>query len=234
MTRPVRLSVSPDDAILHGRAETGVWDGEGFVERLPAATAAMLAGEEDRILFRQRQVIRWSIPLPPSANRLWRVMRGRPVKSAAYRDWVRAVRVANTPPPRPATWFTIAITVPATRRDPDNGIKPILDALQATAVIKDDSMLRGLTLDVTDSNDLSAIVEVFDAPPPVAVSQREEQAIRAIEAAEALLSEDYRDRLTPHAYSRALRVSRTPLSDLRPAMAAAMLRLYQRIVGART
>jgi crossover junction endodeoxyribonuclease RuvC len=31
MTRPARLSVSPDDAILHGRAETGVWDGRQFI-----------------------------------------------------------------------------------------------------------------------------------------------------------------------------------------------------------
>jgi hypothetical protein len=33
MTRPARLSVYPDDAILHGRAETGVWDGAQFTKR---------------------------------------------------------------------------------------------------------------------------------------------------------------------------------------------------------
>lgn len=116
--------------------------------------------------------------------------------------------------------------------DPCSDGMQITDAARLNAV-RHELALAASPRDVTDSDERCAIVEVFDAPPPRAVSQRQEQSIRAIEAAESLLSEDYRDRLTPHAYSRALRVSRMPVGDLRPEMAEAMLRLYQRIVGTR-
>jgi len=62
----------------------------------------------------------------------------------------------------------------------------------------------------------------------------QELRIRAIEAAEVLLSEDYRDRLKPDQYERALACARRPLSAIHPEQAAAMLRLYVRIAGIRT
>lgn len=57
-------------------------------------------------------------------------------------------------------------------------------------------------------------------------------AIRALECADQLLA-DYRERLNPDTYQRALRVARTPPAALHPAAAEAMIRLYRSIVVAR-
>jgi len=57
--------------------------------------------------------------------------------------------------------------------------------------------------------------------------------IRAVEAAELLLA-DFRDRMTPEQYERALSCARCPVSAVHPEQAAAMLRLYDQIAGQRT
>lgn len=67
----------------------------------------------------------------------------------------------------------------------------------------------------------------------MSVHRIQERRIRAVEAAEGLLSEDYRDRLNPEQYERALACARRPLSAISPEQAAAMLRLYSAIAGDR-
>lgn len=59
-----------------------------------------------------------------------------------------------------------------------------------------------------------------------------EAALRARECADQLL-QDHRDRLTPDAYARALAFKNTPLSQVRPEAAIAMLRMHARITGTR-
>ena len=94
------------------------------------------------------------LPLPPSANRIWRNFRGRMVKSSEYREWRDdaadsiAHQMGGQPP---LMWFTAAMIMPPTRRDLDNSIKPTLDALQAGGAVMDDKRLRALVISVDDS-----------------------------------------------------------------------------------
>lgn len=82
------------------------------------------------------------LPYPPSANRLWRNVKGRMVKSAEYRTWLSAAVAScrgavNVPGPY---HLTITATRPdRRRRDIDNLIKPVSDALCAAGVVDDDS-----------------------------------------------------------------------------------------------
>ncbi len=93
------------------------------------------------------------LPLPPSANRIWRNFGGRMVKSAEYRAWkdAAAASIASQMGGHaPLMWFSAAITMPPTRRDLDNSIKPLLDALQAGGAVDDDKRLRALVIGVDD------------------------------------------------------------------------------------
>ena len=60
-----------------------------------------------------------------------------------------------------------------------------------------------------------------------------ERRICGLEAAETLLSEDYRVRLNPDQYERALSCARRPLSAIHLEEAAAMVRLYKVVAGER-
>lgn len=172
--------------------------------------------------------MRFSIPMPPSANRLWRVMRGRPVKGPLYREWTTHAIAAMPAPPVPFAWFSVSLVLPETRRDPDNAIKPILDAMQRARVIQDDRMLRGLTLDIDTLEDGRAIIEVFQAPPPAAVAEKDGRARMAINCAALLLM---RDDLRPHARLRAQKVAATTPDALPVPTVEAMFRLYRDVTG---
>jgi Holliday junction resolvase RusA-like endonuclease len=113
-----------------------------------------------------------TLPLPPSANRIWRMWRGRMRKSDEYRAWKDAaaesvaLQLAGDGPLR---HFTVAIMLPPTRIDPDNRVKPYLDALQAGGAIEDDKRLRCLVLTVDDTRDpTTALIQLrhAEAPPP--------------------------------------------------------------------
>ncbi len=90
------------------------------------------------------------LPYPPSANRLWRFVPGqpRPLKSEAYRAWLKAaqaecvgVRRVNGP-----FHITILATRPDRRaRDIDNLAKPTLDALKGIA-FEDDALCQSLRI----------------------------------------------------------------------------------------
>lgn len=115
-------------------------------------------------------MIQITLPLPPSANRMWRMMRGQMRKSSEYRAWMAdaAVLVAVQAGGDQAQWFGCSIVLPATRRDPDNSVKALIDALQAGGAIENDRMLRRLELSVDDTRAEAdgALIRVWATDPP--------------------------------------------------------------------
>jgi crossover junction endodeoxyribonuclease RusA len=90
-------------------------------------------------------MIELQLPLPPSTNRIWRSARGRVFKSPEYRAWLQecGLHVDVQRPGRIDGHY--ALTVLATRpdrrrRDLDNLLKPVGDALRNTGIIEDDSL----------------------------------------------------------------------------------------------
>lgn len=88
-----------------------------------------------------------ALPYPPTANLYWRVIRGRPVKSKAARDYQTKVallaRAALGPGVRPLTGeLKVSVNVYRPRRlgDLDNTLKVLLDALRGIAY-EDDSQI---------------------------------------------------------------------------------------------
>jgi len=116
------------------------------------------------------------IPEPPSSNRIWRVFRGRMAKSPAYRRWMTsaaasiAEQLGGDGVP---SWFSASITLPPSRRDPDNSVKPILDAIQAGGAISNDRLLRRLTLAVDDDREPGTVsISLWPAAEPKAKPRR--------------------------------------------------------------
>ncbi len=85
------------------------------------------------------------LPYPPSANRLWRVVKGKPIKSAEYRGWLESaawlVKAATGPRGLKGPYgLSVAAGRPDKRaRDLDNLLKPLSDAMKAGGAIRDDS-----------------------------------------------------------------------------------------------
>lgn len=82
------------------------------------------------------------LPAPPSVNALRTVARGRVISSAVYRDWREAagwaIRAGQL---RPVTSYPVQVTITLRtlhRRDIDNVVKPLLDALVDVGILKDD------------------------------------------------------------------------------------------------
>lgn len=102
-------------------------------------------------------MITLDLPLPPSANRIWRYVPGstRTVLSEAYQDWKRAADQfaqyqlgAGHREPISGP-FAVTITLDRKRHgrgDPDNRIKGALDYLQRAGVVANDKYLERLTL----------------------------------------------------------------------------------------
>jgi len=96
-------------------------------------------------------MIRVSLPYPPSANRLWRAVRGRQIKSADYRAWLleadAAITRACIAGSMPGAYvLEILATRPDRRaRDIDNLIKPVSDAVAAAGLVGNDSMAQGVS-----------------------------------------------------------------------------------------
>jgi Holliday junction resolvase RusA-like endonuclease len=109
------------------------------------------------------------IPVPPSANRIWRRAGAIMHKSTEYRAWkdAAAAAIQEQRAGRCFDWFSIGIDLPHSRRDPDNSIKPILDACQAGGAVINDSRLRGMTLDVLDEPGEVVTVRLYEAAPRV-------------------------------------------------------------------
>ena len=115
----------------------------------------------------------FSLPYPPSANRYWRVFRGRPVKSKEAREYQADVQARYRPSPTTKdVCVQVEVYRPAKRRDLDNCLKVVLDALQGIAYENDgqivqlvarryDSFVKAGAIVVTVSEDGSA-TEVGD------------------------------------------------------------------------
>ena len=98
--------------------------------------------------------IQLTLPVPPSSNRLWRNGNGRTFKSAEYVAWLAQGGVAcaeQTHGDHMPGCYAIAITLPRTRIDPDNAIKPLQDLLQRAGIVANDRYMRRLALDVDDA-----------------------------------------------------------------------------------
>lgn len=108
------------------------------------------------------------LPLPPSANRLWRRSGRRIHPSPDYDDWKARARLCLAQQGRGARihgFYRMAIVLPATRKDADNLIKPLGDALQVAGIIQNDRLLRGLTLDVDETRDATTLrIDLWSVP----------------------------------------------------------------------
>jgi crossover junction endodeoxyribonuclease RusA len=90
------------------------------------------------------------LPMPPSANALWRANRGRLHRSDRYAEWrrtagweLKAQRPGRIDGP---VEVSIAVGRPGRRcRDIDNLANSLLDLLQANRVIEDDSLVTRST-----------------------------------------------------------------------------------------
>lgn len=96
-------------------------------------------------------MIEITLPYPPSVNRLWRAKKGGGVyRSAEYVNWKKATawEIAAQVKTRSIQGkFKILIEAVAPdkrRRDIDNILKAVMDALVAARVIEDDYLCRDL------------------------------------------------------------------------------------------
>jgi Holliday junction resolvase RusA-like endonuclease len=90
----------------------------------------------------------FTLPIPPSANRLWRVVNGRAIKSREYREWEEVagltLRLARPRPTPSPAGVHIRITGGKgfnRARDADNCIKPALDLLRHGGALPGDSVM---------------------------------------------------------------------------------------------
>ncbi len=97
---------------------------------------------------------RLELPLPPSANQLWRVVGSRVVKSSAYRSWLEIagfelLRQRPVAVPSPVAVSLVLRGRVYLGRDLDNFAKPVLDLLRHHEVIAGDNLthVRRVQLD---------------------------------------------------------------------------------------
>lgn len=111
-----------------------------------------------------------TIAAPPSANRLYRNFGGRMVKSTEYRAWkdqqaediAHQLGGASLP-----DYFAVAMLLPASRMDLDNRCKPLLDAMQAAGVYRDDKLCMSLKMTVDHAREPgSVLVHLWAAEAP--------------------------------------------------------------------
>jgi Holliday junction resolvase RusA-like endonuclease len=91
------------------------------------------------------------LPVPPSANRIWRRSGARTHKSAAYLAWQEAALWAlreqvGTPAPIEGDAAVVIILVGRTGIDTDNVAKPTLDLLERAQVLVNDKQAMMIEL----------------------------------------------------------------------------------------
>ena len=92
-------------------------------------------------------MVELKLPLPPSANAIWRSNRGHVHKSAAYKTWLTQAgweaRAQHPDRIEGAYCLNIEAKRPDKRgRDIDNLIKPVSDLLCSIGVIEDDCIAQ--------------------------------------------------------------------------------------------
>ena len=86
--------------------------------------------------------------LPPSANSIWRAVNGRVLKSRDYRAWMQATALVLRSQARggriegPYAMHVQLVAPDRRRRDLDNRLKALSDAITAAGLVDDDSFCR--------------------------------------------------------------------------------------------
>jgi crossover junction endodeoxyribonuclease RusA len=91
------------------------------------------------------------LPFPPSANSIWRNVKGRTLLSARYRAWIEAAASMISIYRKAATVagpYTLQIQAgrpDKRKRDIDNLIKPVSDALVNGGIVEGDHLCQEVT-----------------------------------------------------------------------------------------
>lgn len=98
-------------------------------------------------------MIELELPYPPSVNRYWRHNRGRTHLSKEGRDYQKAVEVCARAQTISEITENVELTINVNppdrrRRDCDNILKGVLDGLQKGGVLRDDSQVKKLTVEM--------------------------------------------------------------------------------------
>jgi len=123
------------------------------------------------------------VPPPPSANGIWRIVRGTKMTvSDEYKRWAAAVAPAFERLRVPAGFpVTVVIVVRGgkgwtTSRDLDNAIKPLIDAVKKSGTIPDDTTAYVTKIEATyvpgDGRPAGVRVRVEHKGEPPCPSQR--------------------------------------------------------------
>lgn len=119
------------------------------------------------------------LPWPPSANGMWRALNGRNIVSERYRMWREAAgKALSAQGPNPLfgpVRVAIRLSPPDARRyDLDNRVKPILDLLVASGVIRgsDHLTVREITVSATEGFGRAGSSGVHITLSPFATARR--------------------------------------------------------------
>jgi len=127
-----------------------------------ATVKLLLLGEP----FGSQKVV---LPYPPSANRYWRIFRGRAVTSQEALQYKRAVGLlcqqARTKPLKTPVTLSVEVFRPAKRGDLDNCLKVLLDALQGHMYLDDAQVKNMIVHRHEDPKAPRVVVVVSEASP---------------------------------------------------------------------
>ncbi len=109
-----------------------------------------------------------TVPLPPTSNHRLIPVGGRQIKSPEYRAWMdqaawlmRSQLPSKQDPIATNVVVTVGITFPDRRkRDIDNVLKPVNDAMVKSGVLADDSYIKGQIVYRDDIDKNNAKVEI--------------------------------------------------------------------------
>jgi Holliday junction resolvase RusA-like endonuclease len=114
------------------------------------------------------------LPIPPSANRIWRTIPGmrKPTLSEEYRAWINTAgwtakqQLVGIPMILGA--FSAQVEIPEkSRRDRDNWTKPLFDLCQRIGAVRNDRGLGVYTVTPTDRTDcMVALWDLGGVPLP--------------------------------------------------------------------
>ena len=109
-----------------------------------------------------------SLPVPPSANRIWRAANGRVYKSPDYCAWLTAAGYAaalQAHGDRIPGAYEVRVALPKTRGDLDNYAKPIGDLLQHQGLVRNDRLAERIVLE-RDRTRSNVLIQLWALPTP--------------------------------------------------------------------